>query len=175
MIDMKKKLLLLLALMFSVTVSQASCVGVALGALFFDVDENGELMFGDYDTGLKESDIQDWLGMTEKMLVFTVLEDGTCSVGIGRATEYKAIKIPATHSGKTVTHIKCFRNGAFSSIRIPSGITTIEDGAFSDAEELTDVYYEGTEEQWAQIAIGASNEYLHSATIHFNYSEATDK
>ena len=167
---MKKKLILLLALMLVATTSLTSCFGLIIGLIFTHVDEDGSLMIGGFDTGLNESDVQNWLGMTEKMLVFSLLEDGTYSVGIGTATDYDSIEIPETHEDKPVTCIKSFRHGDFSGIVIPTSITRIDEGAFSDAAGLTDVYYEGTEEQWARIAIGENNEYLHSATIHFNYS-----
>ena len=166
---MKNKIILLLALVITVIISLTSCTVVALGALFLDVDEDGELMLGDIDTGLKEAEVQEWLGMTEKMLLFTSLENGTCSVSIGRATEYVNIKIPATHEDKPVTRITCFKHGEFSSVMIPVGVTQIDEGAFSDAEYLTDVYYTGTEEQWAAISIGENNDYLKNAEIHFNY------
>ena len=167
--NMKNKFILLVALMLTVSMSLTSCFVVALGALFFDVDDSGELMLGDIDTGLKESEVQEWLGMTEKMLAFYHLEDGGYSVSIGRATEYVNIKIPATHEGNTVTHIRSFRHGNFTSIMIPIGVTHIEADAFADASQLTDVYYPGTEEQWAQIVIGEGNDYLKNAEMHFNY------
>ena len=165
---MKSKIILLIALVLTVSMSLTSCFVVALSALFLDVDESGELMLGDIDTGFKESEVQEMLGMTEKMLAFGHLEDGSYSVSIGLATEYVKIKIPAVHEGNVVTHIKCFRHGKFTSIIIPDGVTHIDTDAFLDASQLIDVYYTGTEEQWAQIVIGDGNDYLKNATIHFN-------
>ena len=169
---MKNKFILLIVFMLAVSMSLTSCsvIAVTVSTLFLDVDENGELLFAAIDTGYKEAEVQEWLGMTEMMLVFTTLEDGTCCVSIGRATEYVNIEIPDKHEDKTVTHIKCFRDGDFTSIVIPVGVTHIEDGAFSDAEQLTDVYYAGTEKQWAQITIGENNDYLKNATMHFNHN-----
>ena len=155
--------------MLVVSMSLTSCIGVVIGALFMDVDENGELTVGGIDTGLKESEVQEWLGMTEIMLLFTPADEEACDVSIGRATEYVNIKIPDKHEGRMVTGIKCFRDGSFTSIMIPVGITRIDEDAFSDADQLTDVYYTGTEEQWAQIVIGEGNEYLKNAEMHFNY------
>lgn len=60
-----------------------------------------------------------------------------------------------------------------TDIIIPTSVTNIQDGAFYDCENLSDVYYKGTEEQWAEIAIGYDNEALLNATIHFNYTEPT--
>ena len=165
---MKSKIILLIALVLTVSMSLTSCFVVALSALFLDVDESGELMLGDIDTGFKESEVQEMLGMTEKMLAFMHLEDGSYSVSIGLATDYVKIRIPAVHEGNVVTHIKCFRHGKFASIIIPDGVTHIDTDAFLDASQLTDVYYTGTEEQWAQIVIGDGNDYLKNAMIHFN-------
>lgn len=51
---------------------------------------------------------------------------------------------------------------------IPIGVTAIEAGAFCLCESLKDVYYEGTKEQWANISISSSNEWLtEDPTIHF--------
>lgn len=44
---------------------------------------------------------------------------------------------------------------------------TIEDGAFEGCSQLADVYYNGTQAQWNEIAVGSLNEDLLSAAIHF--------
>ncbi len=56
-----------------------------------------------------------------------------------------------------------------TSILIPDSITHIGSSPFTYCESLTDVYYTGTEEEWAAIIIGSGNEWLTNATIHFNY------
>ena len=48
-------------------------------------------------------------------------------------------------------------------------VTSIDNYAFYGCSGLTDVYYTGTEEEWAKISIGSSNSYLTNATIHYNY------
>jgi len=58
-------------------------------------------------------------------------------------------------------------------IRLPESITSIGSGAFTDCTSLTDIYYEGTEEQWAQIYIGGGNEAFENATVHYNYDLPT--
>ena len=52
-------------------------------------------------------------------------------------------------------------------IRIPKNVKKIGDGAFYFCSRLTDVYYEGTEEEWKSISIGNNNGSLTKATIHF--------
>ena len=58
---------------------------------------------------------------------------------------------------------------SLTSIVIPDSVTSIGNQAFWDCDSLTDVYYTGTEQEWAAITIGASNYDLTTATIHFNY------
>ena len=57
-----------------------------------------------------------------------------------------------------------------SSIIIPSGVSAIDMYAFYSCDALTDVYYCGSQEQWAQIEISDNgNDPLKNATIHYNY------
>lgn len=58
------------------------------------------------------------------------------------------------------------------TITLPNTITEIYEKAF-DGSGLTDIYYEGTKEQWESIYISEENETLLNATIHFNWM-ATD-
>ena len=53
------------------------------------------------------------------------------------------------------------------AVAIPESVRTIGEGAFLDCSGLTDVYYAGTEAQWAQITIAENNEPLTNATLHF--------
>ncbi len=55
---------------------------------------------------------------------------------------------------------------ALKNVGIPAACRTIEVGAYSGCP-VTDVYYEGTKEQWEAISIGASNESLKNATMHY--------
>ena len=56
------------------------------------------------------------------------------------------------------------------TVIIGKGVEVISYGAFDSCQKLTNIYYEGTEEEWNQIDIGASNHCLYDLTIHFNYS-----
>ena len=56
-------------------------------------------------------------------------------------------------------------------ITIPNSVKNIGKNVFSYCSSLTDIYYEGTEEQWSQICIYDGNDDLISANIHFNPSE----
>lgn len=51
-------------------------------------------------------------------------------------------------------------------VRILTPELTIGTGAFAGCEALETVYYPGTKAQWRELAIGAGNDALQSATIH---------
>ncbi len=54
-----------------------------------------------------------------------------------------------------------------TSVTIPDNVTSIGESAFEDCSSLTDVYYNGTKEQWNMISIGIFNHPLLNATIHY--------
>lgn len=60
-------------------------------------------------------------------------------------------------------------------IVIPVTVTSIGNGAFrpsyGQVSALQDVYYGGSEEQWAAIVVGTDNGALETATIHYHYSQ----
>ena len=61
---------------------------------------------------------------------------------------------------------------SLKEIHLPNTLTTVKDDAFRDAENVTDVYFYGTEAEWANVSIGTSNDCLAGywwsfTTIHF--------
>lgn len=80
-------------------------------------------------------------------------------------------------SNEEVTITLC--DSAAVTIAIPKNIEnapvkTIADSAFSACESLTDVHYEGTEEEWNGITIGTGNEKLENATFHYSSTGETE-
>ncbi|MCI7769973.1 MAG: leucine-rich repeat domain-containing protein [Christensenellaceae bacterium] len=59
---------------------------------------------------------------------------------------------------------------ALTNVKIGSGVTSIGEFAFHGCSSLTSVYYNGTAEEWSNIAIGSNNTYLLNATRYY-YSE----
>ena len=57
---------------------------------------------------------------------------------------------------------------SLGEVSIPSSVTVIADGAFFGCDALTNVYYIGTEADWAAISIAIGNEKLTEATINYN-------
>ena len=60
-----------------------------------------------------------------------------------------------------------------TSILLPASLKLIASAAFYGCDHLTDVYYAGTEAQWALVdKKGSMNEALEQAKIHYNYKNA---
>ncbi|MCD8066735.1 MAG: leucine-rich repeat protein [Oscillospiraceae bacterium] len=57
---------------------------------------------------------------------------------------------------------------SLTSITMPDSIISIDNSTFYGCSGLSDVYYAGNEDDWNAIEIGTDNEYLTSATIHYN-------
>ena len=55
---------------------------------------------------------------------------------------------------------------------IPKTLTHIGANTFVSVPGLTDVYYEGTEEEWAKINIGSGNGYFTDAERHYEFGQA---
>ena len=133
---------------------------------------------------------------SSKGLAFVSNGDGTCYVsGIGTCTDTDII-IPDTYESLLVTRIgdyafsyctglayidipdavKYIGQSAFAgcnsltSIVIHDSVISIGGYAFSNCTALTDVYYTGSEKEWANITISSYNEPLTKATRYY-YAE----
>ncbi len=72
-------------------------------------------------------------------------------------------------SGVTSIGSYAFQNcSELKNITIPKSVTSVADNAFLSCAALADVYYGGTETEWKTIAIGANNECLTNAVIHYS-------
>lgn len=69
--------------------------------------------------------------------------------------------------------VKTIGEGAFewrsrlSGISVPQSVKTMETGAFSKCFNVTDIYYQGSEDQWNAIKIGDSNQWNNAVKIHY--------
>ncbi|MCD8016651.1 MAG: leucine-rich repeat domain-containing protein [Oscillospiraceae bacterium] len=78
-----------------------------------------------------------------------------------------SVTIPDSMTTISEEVFACCNN--LASVTIPDSVTTIGDAAFIGCYNLTDVYYGGSKEAWNAIEIGEEeNDYLTSATIHYN-------
>ncbi|MCC8075842.1 MAG: leucine-rich repeat protein, partial [Clostridiales bacterium] len=96
---------------------------------------------------------------------------------IGSYAFYNCKSLTELTLGKGVTSIGSY---AFSGctglteMTLGEGVTSIGSNAFYGCTGLTDVYYAGSEEEWAAISIASGNTYLKNATIHYNYVPTVD-
>lgn len=87
-------------------------------------------------------------------------------------------------SGKTATHFdipdtvttinaqSLYGASNLVSVTIPASVKSIGIQAFDACPNITDIYYNGTQEDWAMITKQNYNSALQSATIHFNDTQA---
>lgn len=96
--------------------------------------------------------------------------DGTCYViGIGECTDADVVIPPKSPDNDIVVGIEGFAGEEITSISLPSSIEDIPRRAFNGCVLLTDVYYDGTEEEWNKnVSIAAGNDSILNATKHFN-------
>lgn len=79
--------------------------------------------------------------------VFYLIMDGSEYCIVECKGNYTAVTIPKSYQGVAITKIRA--------------------GAFSKCTAITDVYYEGTAEDWANVDVASDNDPLQSATMHF--------
>ena len=70
---------------------------------------------------------------------------------------------------KIVPNDSCNGCSTLTTAYFPKSVTTVKSYAFPTKGNPTDVYYEGTEEEWNNILIETNNDGLINATIHYDY------
>lgn len=107
-------------------------------------------------------------------LTSVAIADGASEIDGGlfaRCSSLTDVEIP-----NTVTKIngsafcKC---SSLKSITIPESVTSICPNAFKECTNLSDVYYEGSKEQWSRVLIESGNDSLTSAKIHYTLTAGT--
>ena len=71
--------------------------------------------------------------------------------------------------GKVTAILASSLTSSLTSTILPSSITAVEDWVFYYCNEFKDVYYLAGEEEFKKIAVGANNNQLKKATVHYNY------
>ena len=109
-------------------------------------------------------------------LTSITIPNSVTSIGYGAFSSCESLtSITIPNSVTSIGYVAFSGCSALTSITIPDSVTSIGTNAFCDCSALTDVYYIGTEAEWAQLRESTNywgNEYLWNATIHYNYVPA---
>ena len=99
-----------------------------------------------------------------------VLPNTITSLGSGAFSDcYNLTSAVLSEGMKVIDSCTFYFCTSLKSVVIPKSITEIQALAFNDCSSLTDIYYTGSAEEWAKMTIeSVGNEYLLSATVHFN-------
>ncbi len=84
-----------------------------------------------------------------------------------RFPEASAVNVYSVPDGVATIGEFAFNNCKLKRISIPKSIINIREYAFNWCEELKEVVYTGTQEQWKNITIESNNEYLTTATFYY--------
>ncbi len=130
----------------------------SFGAIHFP----GKLLLGSSNVSLSD---YTYYGATE--IIVADMSSRTLGELFGSPSAGESFTGSVTILGGESIKADAFRACKLKSITLSNTITAIDDNAFADCTKLTDVYFDGTEEEWNAIDFGSGNSRLTSATIHF--------
>ncbi len=128
-----------------------------------------------YTAVYKEEGAQDY----SEGLEYETNDDGTCYVvGLGDCTDTDIV-IPAISPDNDIVigiDKSAFAGEAITSIALPNTIEEIGRQAFNNCTALTDVYYDGTEDEWNEnVTVASGNTAFLNATMHFKMPPVEDE
>lgn len=126
----------------------------------------------EYIDGYKVTAIGIYAFKQNQTLRTVYLPDSVTTIGYGAFSE-----CPKLYEIQLPANLVTIEDWAFSyctalttDFIIPKTLKSIGKSAFVKCEALTDVYYEGTVNDWANISISTGNEKLTGVTRHYNFA-----
>ncbi len=106
-----------------------------------------------------------------KKLTGVTIPDSVTRIGFLAFSDCESIKsITVPDSVTSIDNCAFAGCDSLKSVTISDSVTSIGIYVFMNCDSITDIYYTGTEEQWAAIDIDNNrNEELKNVTIHYNY------
>lgn len=102
---------------------------------------------------------------TTNLTEFIIPENASLGAGVLNNSGITRISFPDTMT--SIPYGLCINCTNLASVYIPKSIKRIDNNVFNGCTSLTDVYYEGTEDEWNTINIGENNQPLFNAVIHY--------
>ena len=100
-------------------------------------------------------------------LTTVTIPSSVTSIGWSAFENCTALTFMTIPEGVTYISGEVFSNCIrLAKVTIPKSVTSIGKNAFYYCESIADVYYDGTEEDWAKISISEGNEDLLAAALH---------
>ena len=161
----------------------------------YEIDPNGHdlvdiwLSYGPLDTNYFTFDL-DIITNEAKLLSYYNYSDETATEMVlpsyigalkvtSLASDFSAESVAPIKSvvwTENINRIPAFTFLNFSdleTVTIPDSVISFGYATFAGCDNIKDVYYGGTEEQWSMIDFGTANEKLKNANIHFTENETT--
>ena len=113
--------------------------------------------------------IGDWAFFDCDRLTGVIIPTGVIQLEENTFRDCENLKSVVMLEGVTDIAYHSFFASGLETIAIPESVASISTAAFEGADDLRDVYYGGSQEQWEQITISYFNESLLGANIHFNH------
>ena len=99
-------------------------------------------------------------------LTTVTIPDSVTTIRYGTFMQCALTSVTIPNSVTSIGGCAFYGCSRLTSVTIPNSVTSIGDSAFEVCTSLTDVYYDGLQEQWETITIGSDNENLVYTTLH---------
>ena len=102
---------------------------------------------------------------------FLIYTDGDEKILLDYTGGEKEVTVP---TGITEIYRYAFSYTDITSVTIPETVTAVGSCLFSENETLTDIYYCGTETDWAEVTVGDNDDVITNAIAYYSEEEPTE-